>query len=209
MIRLIEWVSNWAEQIIVAVVIATIIEMILPEGNNKKYIKAVIGVFILFTIIAPVIGKIGNFELNDIDYEKYLEDSEDYQSISQSLSVTNAQSIEEIYKNNLKEDMKNKLKEKGYIVQDIDLIIDNKDGEGYGNIKEITLTVYEIETSNDESKNQINTVEVGKIDSIKVGNTINNNEHPNKRINNVQIEEIKEYLSSVYEIKKSNISVIS
>lgn len=36
------WISSWAEQIVVAVIIATIIEMILPNGNNKKYIKAVI-----------------------------------------------------------------------------------------------------------------------------------------------------------------------
>ena len=37
---MVEWISNWAESIIVAVIIATIIEMILPEGNSKKYIKA-------------------------------------------------------------------------------------------------------------------------------------------------------------------------
>ena len=46
-----EWISHWAETIIVAVIIGTIIEMILPSGNSKKYIKTVIGVYILFTII--------------------------------------------------------------------------------------------------------------------------------------------------------------
>ncbi|MCI8482131.1 MAG: hypothetical protein HFJ27_03470 [Clostridia bacterium] len=51
---MIENLSLWAEQIIVAVIIATIIEMILPNGNNKKYIKAVIGVYVLFTIISPI-----------------------------------------------------------------------------------------------------------------------------------------------------------
>ena len=39
-----EFISSWVQGIIVAVVIATIIEMILPEGNSKKYIKIVIGV---------------------------------------------------------------------------------------------------------------------------------------------------------------------
>ena len=38
----IEWLSNWSQAIIVAVIIGTIIEMILPEGNSKKYIKVVI-----------------------------------------------------------------------------------------------------------------------------------------------------------------------
>ena len=52
---MVSWLSNWAEAIIIAVIIATIIEMILPEGSSKKYIKVVIGVYILFTIVSPVI----------------------------------------------------------------------------------------------------------------------------------------------------------
>lgn len=48
-------ISSWAEQIIIAVIIATILEMVLPNGNSKKYIKTVIGVYILYTIISPVI----------------------------------------------------------------------------------------------------------------------------------------------------------
>ena len=43
---MIEWISDWAGSIIVAVIIGTIIEMILPSGNSKKYIKMVIGVYI-------------------------------------------------------------------------------------------------------------------------------------------------------------------
>lgn len=48
--------SSWAEQIIIAVIIATIIEMFVPKGNSKKYIKTVIGIYILYTIISPVIS---------------------------------------------------------------------------------------------------------------------------------------------------------
>ena len=48
-------ISSWAEQIIITVIIATILEMILPKGNSKKYIKTVIGIYILYTIISPII----------------------------------------------------------------------------------------------------------------------------------------------------------
>ena len=37
-----DWISDWAGGIIIAVIIGTVIEMILPEGNSKKYIKMVI-----------------------------------------------------------------------------------------------------------------------------------------------------------------------
>ena len=65
---MIDFLSNWAQGIIVAVIIATIIEMILPNGSSKKYVKVVVGIYILFTIISPIITKFSsnNFNINDI-----------------------------------------------------------------------------------------------------------------------------------------------
>ena len=51
---MIEHISNWAEQIIVAVIIATIIEMILPNGNNKKCHENFALVAIITMISAPI-----------------------------------------------------------------------------------------------------------------------------------------------------------
>ena len=36
---MIDYISSWAGQIITSVIIVTILEMILPNGNSKKYIK--------------------------------------------------------------------------------------------------------------------------------------------------------------------------
>ena len=36
---MVKFINSWAQGIILAVIIATIIEIILPEGNNKKYVK--------------------------------------------------------------------------------------------------------------------------------------------------------------------------
>ena len=36
---MIEFLSSWAQGIIVAVIIATLIEMILPNSSSKKYVK--------------------------------------------------------------------------------------------------------------------------------------------------------------------------
>ena len=43
----------WTSDIIIAVVISIIIEMIIPDGNNKKYVKVVSGLYILFVILNP------------------------------------------------------------------------------------------------------------------------------------------------------------
>ena len=47
---MVNWISSWAQGIVIAVIISTIIEMILPNGNIKKYVKTVIGVYIVFAI---------------------------------------------------------------------------------------------------------------------------------------------------------------
>ena len=64
-VHMIEWLKNWTNSIIVAVIIAVIFELIIPNGNNKKYIKMVINLYVLFVILNPLISKFTN--LNGID----------------------------------------------------------------------------------------------------------------------------------------------
>ena len=120
------WVSSWIQGIIVAVIIGTIIEMILPEGNCKKYIKVVIGIYILFSIISPVITKFtgSNFNLTNIfDLNEYMQASSN--GIEQNLNGSQEKQIRNIYETNLKKDIKEKLKTKGYEVNKILLDIEN------------------------------------------------------------------------------------
>lgn len=205
---MIEWISGWAEQIVVAVIIASIIEMLLPNGNNKKYIKAIIGVYILFTIISPIIGKFANIDLKDIDYEKYFKESETQETISQNLATNNEKTMEEIYINNLKADMKNKLEEKGYIVENLSLNIEVNDEKKYGKVNEIVLIVSKLEEKSDKDKEN-NTIAINKVEEVKIGNKISEttNTKNKKEISNSDKNGIKDYLSSVYDIKKKNIRI--
>ena len=55
---MIEFFKSWCEGIIIAVVISIIIESILPEGSIKKYVKVIISIYIVFTILNPILGKL-------------------------------------------------------------------------------------------------------------------------------------------------------
>lgn len=201
---MISWISTWAEQLIVAVVIGTIIEMILPSGNNKKYIKAVIGVYILFTIISPILNKFTNVDFRSIDYEKYFEELDTKEVMSKNLTTNNNQSVEEIYINNLKQDMKAKLQKKGYIVESINLNIELEE-KNYGRINNIYINVYK------EEKNKINentnAIMVNKIEDVKIENGSKNEKVNKKEMSNKDKSEIKEYLSGVYEVNKKDIKI--
>lgn len=104
-----------------AVIIATIIEMILPKNNNKKYIQMVIGVYVLFNIISPIIK---NKEIFTI--EKY--NVEDYQSpVNNKVDQSSMDKrIEKIYLEELKNKVISKFEENGVKVSkcEIDAVLD-------------------------------------------------------------------------------------
>ena len=47
-------ISTWSRGIVISVIITIVIEMILPDNNSKKYIKIVLGIFVVYSIISPV-----------------------------------------------------------------------------------------------------------------------------------------------------------
>ena len=112
---MISWFSGWAKGIILSVVIVTILEMILPEGKNKKYIKIVMGVYIMFCIVSPIISKITNSEIS-LDISKYENILGTGSSVyaSADLNTVNNQHIENIYLNSIKTSVKEELQRKGY-----------------------------------------------------------------------------------------------
>ena len=129
---MIEFLSSWAQGIIVAVIIATLIEMNLPNSSSKKYVKVVIGMYILFTIVSPIIKKLGgkDINLNTINIEKYEQQiSKSDNTISRKFEDNNTRSIKDIYVSNLKAEISAKLKEKGYEIDTSDIQI--KDDENY------------------------------------------------------------------------------
>jgi len=54
---MIDIISDWAGALIVSLIIVTILEMLLPDNKIKKYVKTVIGIYIVFCIISPFINE--------------------------------------------------------------------------------------------------------------------------------------------------------
>ena len=94
---MIEWFRVWCKGIVIAVIVATLLELILPENSSKKYIKIIIGIFITYTIISPVISKFTGFEINEmIEMDDYIETSSSLIS-EQDLSKKTNDSIKSVY----------------------------------------------------------------------------------------------------------------
>lgn len=195
---MIEFLSSWAQGIIVAVIIATLIEMILPNSSSKKYVKVVIGMYILFTIVSPIIKKMGgkDINLNTIDIEKYEQQiAKSDNTISRKFEDNNTRSIKDIYVSNLKADISAKLKEKGYEIDTLDIQI--KDDENY-TIEKITLKLIKMEQKQEKSNEIV-------INTVEIGNTISQKD--SKTLSDYDKQEVKDYISETYDIDKKNINI--
>lgn len=127
---MIAFLKSWCEGIIVAVMISILIESILPEGNNKKYVKVVIGIYIVFTILNPFLGKLNS----DIEFDNHL----DLATIE--TATVDPKNIQELYANGIKETLRNKIEEEFELkVTSIEILYD----ANYENIENITLKVAE------------------------------------------------------------------
>ena len=190
---MIKFLTTWSQGIIVAVIIATIIEMILPNGNLKKYVKVVIGIYILFSIVSPIIEKMSSkTDFNNIvdisKYENKIEESDE--KILRKIESNNNRTIKDIYLENLESDIKNRLQQKNFYVDEIAINI--KDDKNY------TITKIQIKASikNDNSK-------INEID-INIGKE-------KKQYNHVSEEEkieIKKYLSEYYNLSEDKIIIV-
>lgn len=213
--QLIAFINSWVQGIILAVILATIIEIILPEGNNKKYVKTIIGIYIMFVIVQPLISKMLN---KDVNIESIIQNTTSTMSkleTNNNITIETNAYIEKTYKQKLEEDIKNKSSEKGYNISFLNLAIETGDSEEYGQINNIAMKIDKIDkTIEDEREDKKGTTN-NTIDNVKtvqisvLDNEIidGNDDVKNTNISENEIETFKEYLSNVYGISKDKIQI--
>ena len=91
---MIEFLRNWCEELIVGVFIIMIIEMFVPSGNIKKYIRVVSGIYIIFLVLNPVILNIKDIDLNTVFESSKVYAEETFQSSQDEMKNIYAKAIE-------------------------------------------------------------------------------------------------------------------
>lgn len=158
-----DFITEWITNIILFVLIATIIDLLLPNSSLQKYTKMVAGLLLITIILSPIIrlvttdiekmfepfvegGKIGDFQLEQmIDLQK-----------KEIQAFHHAYILEEI-KNQLKASVQEELMNDYQLeILEIDLVVDEESNEQFPlNIKEIYVAL-------DEAKGDRHAIEVVK-----------------------------------------------
>lgn len=204
---MIEFLSSWAKGLGLAIVVVSILEMILPNNKTKKYIRMVMGVYILFTIISPFIKNKQAIDVSNFDIEKY----SNYTSSSGKTTQTSMDKrIEELYIDKLEKDISKKVKEQGYDILNCEVKAKLNDSEENSEISKIKLQVKKNE------KNKINqelTIENKVVEEIQKIRPINTNiiekdkENKTEKVTNEDRQKIKKFLIEEYGVKEKCLEI--
>ena len=189
---MIKFLSTWIGQIAVSVILVSLFEMILPKGNLKKYIKVVLGIYVIYCLITPFVNKSKLFNLDDIDIEKYTTSNITQSNLNQE---SMDKRLETLYIDELEKSINNKLNEYGYEIYKCKIdanLNSNKENPG---IHKIELMLKE------GKKNQI------QIDTVGIGNTYEVQENNEKIVNKRDAEELKQVMAEYLEISKEIITI--
>ena len=114
---MISFLKTWIEQLAIAVVITSLFELIIPKGNLKKYIKIVLGLYVVFSIISPFVNSNALYDIKE-DFKIKNEIAEN-QIVTSQKSMDNRLQI--LYVDELKKDITKKIEENGYKIQSINV----------------------------------------------------------------------------------------
>ena len=211
---MIEFLSLWAKGLGVTIVIVSILEMLLPNNKIKKYIKMVLGVYVIFNIISPIIQNKEIFDLDELDLS-------DYQTTETSAidQTRMDERIEELYIQELEKDVTKKVKEMGYEVTKCKVEAQISDKEEDTKISKIKLKIEKSQEKQEEEEKDDNTEDkiVSEIQKIKkVDTTVEiekneektQNEKENKTaITKVDIQNVKKFLIEEYGVNEKCLEI--
>ena len=201
---MIEGLSNWTKNIGFSIIIVSILEMILPNNKTKKYIKIVMGTYIIFCMISPFIQNKINFD--DINLEEQIETS-----TTEVNQESMDRRIEQLYIEELEKDISKKVQEKGYIVKECKVNATIARNVEDTKINKITLTVEQGEATENQ-KEEIEDTLVSEIQKIKEVNTTISKENTKEdkkktKLNETQKTELKKFLKEEYEVNEKCLEI--
>jgi len=146
---MISGITSWILSIVGVVIIGVLVDIILPEGEMQKYIKAVFSVIVIVIMITPIL----QIDFNKIDFDKFL-----FNETSIELNQNYINNYNDKYKENVEEILKNSLKSNGFSNVDVEIYL-NKSNTNF-EINKVVLNIKNLVIN-------INSVHIDKYKEMK------------------------------------------
>lgn len=196
MMCVVEFLSKWSGQLIIALVISSILEMIVPNGKSKKYVKMLIGIYIVFCMISPFTQINESFSIDNIDetIEEYVKQN------TEEIDQTSMEArLERLYIEEVENSIIEDLEQIGYKVMKCKVEVKLNSKVNKSAIQSINIKV----------KKYIRQQEVSDIEQIEnVNISINSSKKEDTtNIESEDINKIKRFILDKYDIEENKIHI--
>lgn len=171
------------------------------------------GLYVLFSIISPFIENSNKFNIDNLDFNSYIEKTQKVSTEEVNQDSMNTR-LKQIYIEKLENDITTKIEEKGYDVESckVDAYISEKENDS--GINKIVLNIQKSDQST-EAKNSENieekiVTEVQKIQNVNIGTDNSNEKSENKEdtnVTNADIQNIKKFLIDEYGVSEKCLKI--
>ncbi len=142
-----EWISNWIMQLAGIIVVGAVCEIAMLEGEMKKYVKLIVGLVLMLTVIRPILNispSSFSVEFPQVGRARAVE-------LQKNLDAEERKQIVTIYKKKLEKKIAEKVFEEWGAEASAHIEIEEKDEKTFGNITKIIVSA----KSNDEMTEEV------------------------------------------------------
>ncbi|QHA92517.1 stage III sporulation protein AF [Bacillus sp. N1-1] len=139
-------ITGWITNIIVLILLATVLELLLPNSNMQRYVKMVIGLMLMAVILSPILtiftkdfdSMLRSAALTDSTPDVRMENQ--IESKKSEIQASNAAYIEEQMAVQMKSQVEKELRDQ-FNLEITHVGLELKGAEGEKNIEQIAVTV--------------------------------------------------------------------
>lgn len=141
---MIDLFKNWISVLLCLGIFVTIIRLVIPKNNLRKYIYSLIGIITIISLVSPLIDIFKNNDMQDSikSVLSNLDEQENINVDTEKYSNVKEEAVKKSFIQSIKNDVKSKLEDKSIGVKSVDVFIsDNYD------IEKIEINIEKIDTS--------------------------------------------------------------
>ena len=202
------FLQNWVTNIIVLVVLISLLEIILPSSNMKRYINMIVGLLVIIVLIDPFIGLLTSD--TNIDKEvlsNIFEANEVSGNSEENMTDLQENQVIQLYKDSIKKEIFDLIYTKTeYKIANLSIdIIEDREDDKFGEIKSISLNIDNTPQSTYSDDSSI-AVDVGEVKEVSV--KVNKSIDTENKNTSIKYNDLKKLISDSYRIQESKIIIL-
>lgn len=131
----VEWLRDWIMQIAGIIVLGTVCDMIINDGEMKKYVKMVMGLVLIFAIIQPVTKVSSNLMEFKLPQTTQAQAAE----LKNRLGEKEQESLLKLYRQKLERSVENEIYTKWKIMALADVTVEENNKNCFGDIRTLKV----------------------------------------------------------------------